>query len=102
MIDLKINKYNIDNKTVESCFIFEIKNLNNNNNLIYNLKLPSNPLVDIEILELQELSFEDKITKLKMLVKKKEFSYKTSESINKFILWIEEILQNCLELHNIR
>ena len=102
MIDLKINKYNIDNKTVESCFIFEIKNLSNNNNLIYNLKLPSNPLVDIEILQLQELSFEDKIGKLKMFVKKKEFSYKTGESLSKFILWIEEILQTCLELHNIR
>ena len=89
MFDLKICKYAISEKSYHSIFWFNLTNNVNKNVVSYELKLPLNPLIDIEILELFEFSFEEKISKLNNLVKNKKYSFKTIESINNFLLWIK-------------
>ena len=89
-IKLNIINYTIDESTIESCFIFSLeldKNLFN-----YKLNLPSNPFLDIEILRLTELEFNDKILKLKKIVKNKEYSFKSLNSLTNFIIWINNII----------
>ena len=100
MTELNITKYFLDKETFESCFIFEYKI--NKDLYIYNLKYPSNPLIDIEILKLVELDFSFKIDKLKKIIKGKEYSFKSIKLLTDFILWIEEKMSNNLQFSNIR
>ena len=68
--NLKILKYSIKEDTIESSFSFTL--IFNNNNYNYELNLPSNPILDIEILKLNELDFNTKVIKLKKLVKNQD------------------------------
>lgn len=89
-IKLNIINYTIDESTIESCFIFSLrldKNLFN-----YKLNLPSNPVLDIEILRLTELEFNEKILKLKKIIKNKEYSFKSLKSLTKFVMWLNNII----------
>lgn len=85
--NLKIINYSINKNTIESCFTFNL--IINNNTYYYELNLPSNPILDIEILKLIELNLNDKILVLKKLVKNKDYSFKSSKSLTNFVLWIE-------------
>ena len=90
--NLQITNYSINETTIESCFKFNL--IFNNINYIYELNLPSNPILDIEILRLTELNLNNKILVLKKLVKNKDYSFKSSKSLTNFILWIENIIKN--------
>jgi len=87
--EFKIIKYNILNETVESSFVFQlyIKN-ESNQNCIYNLKLPSNPLVDIDILHLHGTDIYTTIDRIKYIINKKRYSYKTNNALKLFLNWL--------------
>lgn len=89
MLTLKIIKYEIDKNTFESILHFEMINNTNNNSKDYDLKYPTNPILDIEIIQSQNLSYDEQMRKFKNIIKKKEYSYKTIESLKKFINWVE-------------
>lgn len=89
MITLKIIKYEIDKNTFESILHFELINNKNNNLKDYALKYPTNPILDIEIIQSQNLSNDELKRKINNIIKKREYSYKTIESLKKFIIWIE-------------
>ena len=85
----KIIEYKILNDTVESFFKFQVFYRNNStNDCIYNLKIPSNPLVDIDILNLHEKDTTDVLERIKYLVNKKRYSYKTNLALELFITWL--------------
>ena len=91
-MELKLIEYSINKNTVQSNFIFNFKN--NNNSEMYKLETPLNPLLDIEILQLGELDFKNKIQKIKDLINNKEYSYKATISLTNFITWIKSFFRN--------
>jgi hypothetical protein len=90
-MELKLIEYSINKNTVQSNFIFNFKN--NNNSEMYKLETPLNPLLDIEILQLGELDFKNKIQKIKDLINNKEYSYKATISLSNFITWINSFFR---------
>lgn len=89
-IKFKIIKYTIDKKNIESSFSI---NLNYNNiNYDYILKTPLNPILDIEILKLYDLNFIKIISKLDEIIRNNAYSYKTISSLNKFMDWLNTII----------
>lgn len=90
---LKILKYKLLNNTVESSFMFCIKNNNKTNNE-FNLKVPSSPLIDIEILNLNDLSCEDVINKINDIIKKNYYSFKTNLALQNFLHFITSHISN--------
>lgn len=73
----KIKKYEFKKESVESLYNLLISNIN------YNLVLPSNPIVDIEILKLHDKNLTEVIEILDNIISKKKFSYKTSVELIK-------------------
>ena len=68
----KIKKYEFKKESVESLYDLLISNIN------YNLVLPANPIVDIEILKLHDKNLKEVIKILDNIILKKKYSYKTS------------------------
>ena len=87
-MELNIIEYKINNTTIQSNFIFnftcKVKNVSEN----YILETPLNPLLDIELLQLSELNFKEKMKKINNLINNKEYSYKTIYALSNFILWL--------------
>ena len=96
MTRLEIIKYELIEQTVKSSFTFRL--INNNSIKIYILEIPSNPLVDIDILHLNNKHLVDIINKLNKIIKNGDYSYKTSLSLQKFLDWIIKNINSNNEL----
>lgn len=96
-VKLSIINYKIDNSTIESTFLFRLTKDNLSKD--YELKIPLNPLIDIEILKLYDLDFNSKIIRLQKIIKKQEYSNETIICIKNFIEWINLCLANNDDIH---
>ena len=86
---LKIKGYMSDNNTIESHFLFVIEY--DNNNIQYNLNIPTNPLIECDLLKLH-LQDINKVRKVLIkLITKKEYSCKTTNKLLLFLNWINNI-----------
>ena len=83
-----IKKYNVIKDTIESSFEIEIQSNQSIKN--YTLNFPSNPFLDIEILQLHNMDINFTLKKLKKTIKKKSYSHNTINSINNLYLFISE------------
>ncbi len=90
--NLEIIKYELIEETVNSSFTFKL--IKDNLFKIYILKIPSNPLVDIDILHLHNKHLFDVINKLNKIIKNKYYSYKTLHSLQKFTNWLINNINN--------
>jgi len=54
------------------------------NNETYELSFSSNPLLEVELLELHEKSVDLLITKIALIIKEQEYDYKTNEILKIF------------------
>ena len=86
---LKIKGYTSDNNTIESHFLFVIEY--DNNNIQYKLIIPTNPLIECDLLKLH-LQDINKVRKVLIkLITKKEYSCKTTDKLLLFLNWINNI-----------
>jgi hypothetical protein len=83
---IKITGYEFLKDTIESSIILSINN--NDNTMLYNLKYPSNPLVDCEILSLNNKKIQVVLNKLTRIIRDEEYSDKTLNSLKKFKSWL--------------
>ena len=93
IMKLKILKYKLLNNTVESSFLFCIKTNSKIENE-FNLKVPSSPLIDIDILNLNDLPCEDGIKKIDDIIKKDYYSFKTNLALKNFLNFITSYISN--------
>ena len=56
--------------------------------LSYILSIPTNPICEIELLNLNKKDINKVIKKISNIINHKEFSFKTTESIKKLYNWI--------------
>ena len=77
----KITKYELLKDTVESSVSIEIWNTNTKI-ASYNLKYPSNPFMDIDILKFNEAHLNDVLKKTKKILKNKKYSHKSLLILN--------------------
>ena len=85
-IKLYIAQYEFMKEEIQSSFIFHLEF--NHISSTYNLRIPSNPLLDIEILKLFKNDFLKIMMKLDKIINEKTYSKITLEEINKFKQWI--------------
>lgn len=60
----------------------------NDLNVLYILSIPSNPICEIDLLNLNKKNINKIIKKLQKMIANKDYSYKTTEAINKLYQWI--------------
>ena len=87
-----IESYKIFKDSVESKFNVKI------NNNIFILTLPSNPLVDIDILKLHNQEERESIITIQKIIDNKLYSKKTIKQLISFKKWI---YQNCINFNQI-
>lgn len=83
---IKITGYEFLKDTIESSIVLSINN--NDNTILYNLKYPSNPLVDCEILSLNNKKIQVVLNKLTRIIRDEEYSDKTLNSLKNFKSWL--------------
>jgi len=83
---LYIGHYEFVKENVTSSYIFHL--LSANCSSTYNLQIPSNPLVDIEILKFNNNKYDDLNRKINHIIKSKKYCYKTTEELKNFLVWI--------------
>jgi hypothetical protein len=71
----------------------------NDLNVLYILSIPSNPICEIELLNLNKKHINKIIKKLQKIITNKDYSYKTTESIKKIYDWILINLSPTYELN---
>lgn len=87
-----IQSYEIIKNSVQSKFKISI------NNNFYYLTIPSNPLVDIDILKLHKVDKKESLIIIQNIIKNKLYSKETLEQLILFKKWIYE---NCLNLNQL-
>ena len=85
-IKIYIAQYEFIKEEIRSSFIIHLEY--NQISSTYNLCIPSNPLLDIEILKLFKKDFKKIMNKLDNIINEKTYSKTTIEDINKFKQWI--------------
>lgn len=83
---IKITGYEFLKDTIESSIILSINN--NDNIMLYNLIYPSNPIVDCEILSLNNKNIQFVLNKLTRIIQDEEYSDKTLISLKKLKSWL--------------
>jgi hypothetical protein len=81
---IKITGYEFLKDTIESSIIVSI----NDNLVFYNLKYPSNPLVDCVILSLNNKKIQVVLNKLTRIIRDEEYSDQTLNSLKNFKSWL--------------
>lgn len=82
MLFLKISNFQSLDEEIESLFLIEIKTDNNTLDL-YKLRYSSNPILDVEIIKLNNLELGNVLKRLNKMIIKKEFpNYILKEIIN--------------------
>ena len=77
----KITKYELLKDTVESSVSIEIWKTNTKV-ASHNLKYPSNPFMDIDILKFNDTNLSDVLKKIKKILKNKKYSHKSLLILN--------------------
>lgn len=85
-ITLKILKYEFNETDVTSNFTFDL--IIGENNFGYYLSIPSDPISDITILKFNNKNIYDILKKIQIILKNKEYSFKTNEGLKKLHEWI--------------
>lgn len=92
----KITKYELLKETVESSVYIDI--LNNNSKVAsYNLKYPSNPFLDIDILKFNDTNLNDVLKKIKKILKNKKYSHKSLLILNDMYNLFNDFTNSTLE-----
>ena len=113
---IKILKYILLNETLESSFLIKYKkNTKYSNNALcfYELKYPTNPIIDSNIIKLDSKNLSDIINSLNIYKKDFELLDKSNKvetidhlylNLKKFYIWLKEIKDEeeleSLELHS--
>ncbi len=87
MNTFKINNFSYDRKTnitLLTCSIGRNNNVIGSNEKIYKLSFPSNPLLEVDFLELHEKNYQDFIYKLSKIILNQEYDFKTIVILKKF------------------
>lgn len=90
-MSLVILDYKLVKESVESKFDFAI-NILKDNSLVYSLKYPSNPILDCQIVNLNEQNLNNVILKIIELVDQDEFGITTRIELIKFKNWMFKII----------
>ena len=89
-MSLNISSYQLIKESVESKFDLSINIFENN--LKYELKYPSNPILDCQIINFHQNPIKDVVVKLLNLIKEDEFGISTRIELIQFKNWIFKIV----------
>lgn len=89
-MSLNISSYQLIKESVESKFDLSINIFENN--LKYELKYPSNPILDCQIINFHQIPIKDVVEKLLNLIKEDEFGISTRIELIQFKNWIFKIV----------
>jgi hypothetical protein len=92
---IKIKSYKIIKNLVLSCIKLSINYCNNE--IIFELKIPNNPLVDCDILSFHNLEITEVSNKLFKIIENKEYSMNTLIELRKLFMWLTS---NNISLNN--
>ena len=87
---IRILSYSFNESLVIS--IFEIKS--DLSDLKFNLKIPSNPYVEIDILQFENKNELDILIKLDNIINNKIYSKETLEELQRLKIWVYNIYSN--------
>jgi hypothetical protein len=85
--ELKIIKYNFNKDEIITEITFELSF--DINKVLYILVIPTNPLCEIELLNLNKKPINNIIDKLFLLIKNNNYGYKTTDNLKKLFMWIK-------------
>ena len=89
-MSLNISSYQLIKESVESKFDLSINIFENN--LKYELKYPSNPILDCQIINFHQIPIKDVVEKLLNLINEDEFGISTRIELIQFKNWIFKIV----------
>ena len=90
-MSLTILEYNMLKETVESDFKISLSFVNNTS-LYFNLKYPTNPILDCQIVNLDNQELNKVVFKFNSLIDEDEFGIVTRIELIKFKNWIIKIV----------
>ena len=90
-MSLTILKYDLLKETVESEFKITL-NLIKESNLVFNLRYPSNPILDCKIINLNNEQINLVVNKINLLIDEDEFGIVTRIELIKLKNWIIKIV----------
>ena len=85
-----IKSYNFRKETFESEYVITI-DLFKNTNISYVLKIPTNPILDNMIIDMNEESLKIVLNRLQNLILEDEFGYTSRIELIKFMSWVSKI-----------
>ena len=92
----EIIEFNFDKDNITTNITIKLSY--DNTSVLYVLTIPSNPVCEIELLNLNKKDINKVTKKLNKIIINKEFSFKTNEALKKLYSWIFVILNPEQEL----
>ena len=90
-MSLIISSYQLLKESVESEFKLTF-NIIQNSGICYNLKYPSNPILDCEIINLHDQPLQQVVIKLLKIIEEDEFGISTRIELIQFKNWIIKVV----------